>query len=73
MIRVFVIGTALLYGQALIGCIDPKGEASLSEELFSVSTEYDSVPFHNPARHATHVITAELDDEDCPWQDAHRI
>jgi hypothetical protein len=73
VIRVFVIGTALLYGQALIGCIPPKAGVSPGEELFSVSAEFDSVPFHNAPRHATHVITMELEDEDCPLLEAHQI
>ena len=72
MIRVIVIGTALLYGHALIGSFDPKGEALPGEELFSVSAEFDSVPFHNAARHAAHVITTELDDVACPMKVAHR-
>ena len=52
MIRVLFIGTALLYGQALIGCIDPEGEGLIGEALLSVSAEFDSVPFHDAARHA---------------------
>ncbi len=73
MIRVFVIGTALLYGQALIGHIPPKAGVSPGEGHFSVSAEFDSVPFHNAPRHATHVITMELEDEDCPLLEAHQI
>ena len=72
MIRVFVIGTALLYGHALIGSIPPKVEVSPGDEQFNVSAEFDSVPFHNAARHAVHVITTEIDDVACPTQQAHR-
>ena len=72
MIRVFVIGTALLYGHALIGSIPPKVEVSPGDEHFNVSAEFDSVHFHNAARHAVHVITTEIDDVACPMQQAHR-
>jgi len=65
VIRVLFIGTALLYGQALIGCIDPEGEGLIGEALLSVSAEFDSVPFHDAARHAMHEAAAASDAEPC--------
>jgi len=73
VIRIFVIGTALLYGHALIGCIVPEHESFLAGELLSVSATLDSVPFHNEARPAMYVKPAALTDEDCPAQESHRL
>ncbi len=73
MIRVFFIGTALVYGQALIGCIVPEGEGLIGEELLSVSAEFDSVPFHDAARHAMHETAAASDAEPCYLQVTYRF
>ncbi len=72
VIRIFVIGTALLYGHALIGCVTPGHESFLRGEVLSVSAALDSVPFHNEVRPAMYVRTA-MADEACPAQEAHSL
>ena len=73
MIRIFVIGTALLYGHALIGCVTPGHESFHEGELLSVSATLDPIPFHNEARPAMYVKLAALADDDCPAQESHRL
>jgi len=73
VIRLFVIGTALLYGHALIGCVTPGHESFLEGELLSVSATLDSASFHNEAKPAMYVKLAALADDACPAQESHRL
>ena len=73
VIRLFVIGTALLYGHALIGCVTPGHESFLEAESLSVSATLDSVPFHNEARPAMYMKLAAMADDTCPEQKAQRL
>jgi len=73
VIRVFVIGMALLYGHALIVCVVPEDGVLPGEKLLSVSAEFDSVPFRNTVRHAVHEKTAVLNNKACSLRKAHRL
>lgn len=73
MIRLLVIATALLYGQALIVCGVPEDEVLRGAEQLSVSAEIDSVRFHDAVTRAMPLKIAASDAGDCYLQKIHRL
>ena len=73
MIRLLVIATALLYGQALIVCGGPEDEVLRGAEQLSVGTEIDSVRFQDAVTRAMPLKIAASDAGDCYLQKIHRL
>ena len=64
MIRVFVIGTALLYGQALIGCIAPL-ERAMAQSA-AATCQFDSLYGHkDKANRHLNVVAVDLSHGGC--------